>query len=121
MDLSATEIAVIAALGGSFIAGFFATINSFISKRSEEKRHFRELVVKTAADHWNRVAEISVATKMPPLSTYIIHTVQMCDLAFSKKLTAKNIGPKLEEMSLLMDAMLSHSARVNKNADRDMK
>ena len=114
MDFNTTEIAVIGTLGGAFIAGLFATITSFINKRSEEKKHFRELVVKTASDHWNRVATISTATIMPPLSAYIINTVQICDLALNKKLTAKNIMPKLEEMSSLMDMMLSHSAAIRK-------
>lgn len=118
MSFSETEIAVIGTLGGAFIAGFFATIVSFINKRSEERRHFRELVVKTASDHWAHVASISTATKMPPLSTYIINTVQICDLALNKKLTAKNIKPKLEEMSSLMDVMLSHSAAIREKRPR---
>lgn len=121
MNLDAAEIAVIGALGGAFIAGLFATITSFINKKSDEKRHFRELVIKTASEHWNKVAEISTAAKMPPLSTYIINTVQICELALNRKLTAQNIKIELERMSSLMDVMLEHSASINKKHTGDPK
>lgn len=114
MNFNATEIAVIGTLGGAFIAGLFSALTVFINKKSEEKRHLRELVIKTASDHWKHVAEISSATKMPPLSTYIVNTVQMCDLALNKKLTPETVRKKLEESSSVMDVMLSHSAEISK-------
>ena len=112
--MNPTELAVFGTLGGAFIAGFFTAIAAFINKRSEEKRHFRELVVKTAAEHWKHVAEISTASKMPPLTDYIVHTVKMCDLALNTKLTAENIKPKLDEISALMDVMYKHAENVSK-------
>jgi hypothetical protein len=114
--MNPTELAVFGTLGGAFIAGLFAAIAAIINKRSEEKRHFRELVVKTAAEHWRLVAEISTASKMPPLTTYIVHTVKMCDLALNTKLTAANIKPKLDEITALLDVMYEHSANVGKKS-----
>ncbi len=113
MNLTPTEIAVLGTLGGAFIGGLFTAIAAFINKQSEEKRHFRELVVKVAAEHWQRVSEISTARKMPPLTDYIVHTVKMCDLALNHNLTAENIKPKLEEISALMDVMYKHGENVS--------
>lgn len=107
--MNPTEIAVFGTLGGAFIGGLFTAIAAFINKRSEEKRHFRELVVKTAAEHWKNVAEMSTTTKMPPLTDYIVHTVKMCDLALNNELTSKNVKPKLEEISALMDVLYEHA------------
>ena len=33
----------------------------------------------------------------------------MCDLVFNKELTSKNVKPKLEEISALMDVLYEHA------------
>lgn len=113
MNLTATELAVFGTLGGALIGGLFSFITAFFSKRSEERQHFRELVVNTAASHWRNVAEISSSQRMPPLTDYIVHTVKMCDLALSNKLTAENVKEKLEEISTLMDILTEHANSVS--------
>ncbi|MCB2214784.1 hypothetical protein [Desulfofustis glycolicus] len=87
---------------------------AFINKRSEEKKHFRELVLKTASDNWKYIAEKSTATVMPPLHTYIVNRVLMCDLAMSKKLSPEEVKRKLTESSEIMDIILEHSANMAK-------
>lgn len=109
MNLNPTEIAVIGTLGGTFIGGLFTAVATLINKQSEEKRHFRELVVKTASEHWSRVAQLPTTKSIPPLTDYIVHTVKMCDLVFNKELTSKNVKPKLEEISALMDVLHEHA------------
>lgn len=114
MDLDATQIAVLGTLGGAIIAGICTVAVAFINKRSEEKKHFRELVIKTASENWKYVAEKSTATIMPPLHTYIVNTVQMCDLAMTKRLSPETVKQKLKESSEIMDIMLEHSSEMRK-------
>ena len=114
MYFSSEELTVIGTLGGAFVGALSSTIISMVNKRSDEKRHFRELVVKTASEHWRHVAEISTAKTMPPLTDYIVHIVKMCDLALNDKLTADNVKPKLQEISALMDILYEHAKNVSK-------
>lgn len=114
MDLDATKIAVLGTLGGAVIAGICTVTVAFINKRSEERKHFRELVIKTASDNWKYVAENSTSTVMPPLHTYIVNTVQMCDLALSKNLSPEEVKQKLKASSKIMDIMIEHSSNMVK-------
>ncbi|MDP2231187.1 hypothetical protein [Methylotenera sp.] len=114
MPLTSEELTVIGTLGGAFIVALSTTIISIVNKRSEEKKHFRELVVKTASEHWLNVAQITTATTMPPLTDYIVHTVKMCDLALNNKLTSENVKTKLHEISNLMDILNDHAKNVSK-------
>lgn len=114
MNLSPAELAVFGTLGGAFLGGFFTALIAFINKRSEEKRHFRELVVKTSADHWKLVSEISASKAMPPLTNYIVHTAMMCDLILNKKLNSRNIQTKLKEVNDLMTILHDHAIEVSK-------
>ena len=114
MNLSPAELAVFGTLGGAFVGGFFTTVIAFINKRSEERRHFRELVVKISAEHWKLVAQISTHKIMPPLTDYIVHTAMMCDLILNKKIDSKNIQTKVKEISDLMRILEQHATEVSK-------
>lgn len=113
MNLSPTELAVFGTLGGAFLGGLFTVLIAFINKRSEEKRHFRELIVKTASEHWKLVSEIAESNLMPPLINYIVHTAIMCDLILNKKLDSKNIQTKLKEVDDLMAVLHNHAIEVS--------
>lgn len=114
MNLSPAELAVFGTLGGGFVAGLFSAIIAFINKRSEERRHLRELIVKTAADHWKLVSEVAASNVMPPLSSYIVHTAMMCDLILNKKINAENIQTKLKEVDAVMDIVHDHTIDTSK-------
>jgi hypothetical protein len=114
MNLSPAELAVFGTLGGAFVAGLFGAIIAFINKRSEEKKHLRELIVKTSTEHWQFVVETAESNIMPPLINYIVHTAMMCDLILNKKLSSKNIQNKLKEIDSLMDVLHHHAIEVSK-------
>jgi len=78
MNLSPAELAVVGTLSGAFLGGFFSAIIAFINRRSEERKHFREIVVKTALENWKHVSQISAATRIPPLTDFIYHMMKMC-------------------------------------------
>ena len=95
------------------MAGLFGAIIAFINRRSEERKHLRELIVKTSADHWKLVSEVAVSNIMPPLSNYIFHTAMMCDLILNKKLNFKNIQNKLKEIDSLIDVLHKHAIEIS--------
>jgi|AntAceMinimDraft_8_1070364.scaffolds.fasta_scaffold282295_1 hypothetical protein len=57
---------IIAALGGSIIGGAISLIGIWLNNRSLERRHRRELIIKTSVDYWlgtaNLAKEINVKT-----------------------------------------------------------
>jgi len=117
MDLSPAELAVFGTLGGALVGALSATAIAFINKKSEEKKHFRELVVKTAAEHWRHVSQISASNRMPPLTDYIVHTAKMCDLILNKNLDKSNIQSRLEELDEVMIALEKHANKVTNRKD----
>jgi hypothetical protein len=101
-------IALAAVIGGivSAVTGALSALAvTGLSKRSEERKHFRELVVNTAYKNWERLATNIERTPggayMYPLDDFIILMSKTADLVLDKKLTADNIESKLEEISAL--------------------
>src|SRR3990167_2055914 len=114
MNLSPAELAVVGTLSGAFVGGLFSAIIVFINKRSEERKHFREIVVKTALENWKHVSQISAATRIPPLTDFVFHMMKMCELVVNKKVNSKNIQAKLHEISELNNIVAEHSGNVSK-------
>lgn len=114
MNLSPAELAVFGTLGGTLIGALSATAIAFINKKSEEKKHFRELVVKTATEYWKHVSVNSASPIMPPLTDYIVHMVKMCELALDKDINANNVKPKLAEIAALVSVLQQHSLEISK-------
>lgn len=114
MNLSPAELAVLGTIGGTIAGGIFTAIAAFIAKRSEERKHFRELIVKTAFENWKHVSQISAVPFMPPLTDYIVHMVLMCDLVLNKKIDSKNIQSKLDEIKAIGDILNKHAINISK-------
>ena len=78
MELTAQELTIISTLAGTFIGSFFTFLVTWVSKRYEERRHFRELMVQVASDQWKHTTE--VVGKKPgggwvqPFDVYLINT-----------------------------------------------
>lgn len=102
---TAAIYALIGALGGAFI-GFLSTIIvTYITKRYEEKKHTKELIIKAAIDNWKVTQEsiqkwATTSNKqiiMPPLDEYLIHMWQFYKIVLNTKITHQNIEEKLLE------------------------
>jgi hypothetical protein len=89
--------AAIAALLGAGISGFFSTVTTIwvlkASKRSEERRHLRDLIVRTAVENWKAGDEAAKLAREPrlPLDVYIIHMLKFADLLTKPNLTAEDV------------------------------
>lgn len=110
MALSPGELAVLASLGGALVGAVPGLVSSFLSKQSDERKHFKELVFKAATDSWKTHAEIGNG-RVLPLEHYIIHTAKMCEVALSdEELTAESMKKQLQKISALMDVLAEHAS-----------
>lgn len=108
MPLSPGELAVVASLGGTIVGAVPGLVSSFMSKRLEERKQFKELVVKAAIASWKTHVERG-SERMLPLEHYIIHTAKMCEFALADKgVTAESMRAHLQEVSALMDVLTEH-------------
>ena len=95
-------------LVGALVGALPGLISGFFSRRAEEKKQLRELVVKTAAENWRFIAENSKA--ILPFEHYMIHTTMMCDLAFSdKEITEEGVTTHLAKVGAVMEALHKHA------------
>jgi len=125
MFLTSTEVAVlgtlIGTLGAAFIGGLVTIVVTYINKRSEERRYFREVVIKATLEEWKHISEISSSPGIFPLANYIINAAKMCELALDKKVTPQNIRKKLEAIYSLADIVdESTLARARKAVQRPL-
>src|SRR5438132_1819915 len=95
MNLPTEAWVVIGTISGALIGSLSAVVNSYFTSRSEERKHFREVIVKTALEEWKHISQISSSQVIFPLANYIIYTAKICELALDEKVTPKNIREKL--------------------------
>ena len=117
MNLSPAELAVLGTLGGAILGGLFTTLIAFINKRTEEKRHFRELIFKSAVEEWKQHNIMSIEAMkagrkvaMEPLLTYIFQLMQISEKLNSGELTKENVLQKLTEVREFMKEVKKFTA-----------
>lgn len=114
MALSPEELVAVASLGGAAIGALPGIIAAVFSRRSEDKRHFNELVFNAATESWKLVAEKSAASRLAPLEHYIIHTAKMCEFAFSgEKITPESTAKQLKEIGAVMVVLAEHATSAS--------
>lgn len=113
MALSPEELVAVASLGGAAIGALPGIIAAVFNRRSEDKRHFNELVFNAATESWKLVAEKSAARHLAPLEHYIIHTAKMCEFAFSgEKITPESTAQRLAEIDAVMVVLTQHANSI---------
>lgn len=95
-------------LAGAIVGALPGLISGFFSRRAEEKKQLRELVMKTTAENWRFIAENAKAVL--PFEHYMIHTTMMCDLAFSgNEITEEGVTTHLAKVATIMEALHKHA------------
>jgi hypothetical protein len=118
MALSPAELAVVASLGGAVVGALPGLVSSFLIKRSDERKQFKELVAKAAIESWKMHAEHAGTRAMLPLEHYIIYTAKMCEFALAdKKATAETMRTHLHEVSALMEVLAEHANTPRKKTE----
>ena len=88
-------IALLSALGGIVIAGFFNLIITLIQKKSENAKELRKLIVSASMDQWKQSVELAKVREgktelMPPIS-YIITMSMIADIIGKKSVSDNEI------------------------------
>jgi len=99
-------IPVIAAIGGGLVSGIILLFNNWINKRSEEKKHFNEIMLNAALESWKQACDFAIeSTKMShrravvlPLEAHIIYVMEVTKVLLDKKITKENIVEKLKKV-----------------------
>jgi hypothetical protein len=111
-------IAAISAAVGSIVAsvigGIFSSITTYITRKSDERRHIRETAMRIAMEHWKEVRESAhilgketgISTQIPAFDSYVIHALKLAELVSTKKLTADNVQSELIEIRKISDAAI---------------
>jgi len=90
---------IIGTLGGALLAGLIALGINLINKKSEERRHIRELMLKTAMEYFKAACDTAAKTggSVPPLEAFIVHVIKTSEVLIDTKITKDNVVQKLKE------------------------
>ncbi len=114
-DLSRPEIiAALSALFGALIGSTVSLAITFINRRFDDRRHMRELAIKTAFSHWERHIEMvklgaqssGKTLYVLPLDNFIIHMLLLAELVSTQRITAENVVRELARIRRISDAAI---------------
>jgi hypothetical protein len=90
---------------GVIIGGLLTAIPSivifWIGKRSEERRHLRELAFRTAIDNWKQVSECAKdlpGAVVEPLDVFLFHMLKLSEVATKRGLTPETVAERMREV-----------------------
>ena len=66
MNITPEIVAVIGTLGGTLVGAISTLLVTIIKNQSEERKHFKELIMKSASDNWKYIFENSTSKTMLP-------------------------------------------------------
>jgi hypothetical protein len=110
--MSSEILILVGTLSGAFIGALSTLGVTWLSKRSEERKHYRELIINLAVENYKeeRAMARAVLERRPeitqfhyPLDDYIIHMVQLAELVIDKKIQPNDVKRVLAEMDELTD------------------
>ena len=93
--LQVALIAAISALVGSLIGSLSSLAATWINRKSEERKHYRELIISLAVENYKeeRLMARTLLEKRPginqrlyPLSTYVVYMSKLAELIIDKKI-----------------------------------
>lgn len=115
MQIDATTAALIASAIGALSSGGTAVAVLLITKRSEERRHLRELAMKAAVDNWLQFAEVTKQRggNLLPLDVFVIHMLKLCEVISAGDLSAANLPGKLREVQNLVKIATAEAERFS--------
>jgi hypothetical protein len=109
-------IAALSAVGGAAVGSFTAFLGTWLSKRSEERKHLRDLVLQAALENYKADREHarlmterfpSRSYKLPPLSEYILSMSQLAPL-IGRKLSPEQAEREVKQFTELLASVGKH-------------
>jgi hypothetical protein len=95
-------IGALISLASAFIGAFSALGITYLTKRSEERKHFRELIVNAAIKNWEKDYDRIGASKsggyLDPLPDYVFYFSKAIEIFMDEKITSDKLPAKLEDL-----------------------
>jgi hypothetical protein len=118
MNVSPQELTVVGTLGGVLLGGLFGFLSAWISKRSEERRSFNELVVRVASEQYLHETDIAVKREdwVWPYQVFLIDILQLAKIVNKRFLTRKRIIRLLKRGERITGAVEEHTVELTKKS-----
>jgi hypothetical protein len=97
---------VVSALAGGGLVGIINFTINCQNRKSEERRHLREIAFNTAFKYWKLHCDHALEqqklqdrqSEVLPLDSYIINILKLSEVLLDKKINKNNIETKLKEI-----------------------
>jgi len=101
--------------------GLFGFLTAWISKRSEERKSFSELIARIASEQY--LHEIDAKQKggggyVLPYQVYLVNVLQLAKIINRRRLTPKRLNQFLAEGRKLVDVVVEYS-KPNRKSPAD--
>jgi hypothetical protein len=123
MQIDAATATVIAAIVGAGVGGFVTLLGQWLSRRSEERRHLRQLVMQAAIENWRftsdaaaKLAQAGYPVDRYPLDSFLLHMLKLSEVLNERHLTPDLVRTKLQEVHAVTRAA---SDEIEKFSARD--
>ena len=105
-------------LAGVFITSIINYINKKSEKTLEEKKHLKELLLKTSIEFWKQdIERIKLANKKAPLfplESYVFHLFKLSDeISANKSITPERIVEIRDEVKKLAYLLMENDKKLN--------
>src|SRR6266571_366151 len=100
MDSHPAFLVMLGTLLGVVITGLLSLANTRIAKRSEERKHYRALVIKSGLEHWKEQAEHVFKMQeglLWPLDAHLLYLAKFFEIMLDRKLDESELESAYDE------------------------
>jgi translation initiation factor RLI1 len=96
-----------------------------LNRESEERKHYKEIVVKAAIENWKQTIEVAKSTggHVLPLESFIASVSKAADVMFDPTTNEINLAERLEKANTFVEiaesCALERTERYNKRKRQD--
>ncbi len=110
---------------GVLIGGLLTSIPTIITfwlgKRSEERRHLRELSFHAAIDNWKHASELAKhfpgGAVTEPLDVFLFHMLKLSEVATRDGLTAETVAERMREVQEIVRCASNEATTFTKRTN----
>lgn len=107
-----TEPVQLVLLAGAigFAGGALSTLVTLLiargNRKSEDRRHFMELVLKAGVENWKVISETTTKSVVMPMDMYILYMARFCELCLNGDIDTASFDKKLAEVETWMHKVI---------------
>ncbi len=119
MPIDAPTATVIGAIVGAGTGGLVTLLAQWLTRRSEERRHLREIVIRTAVEDWKYTSAAleKLGAERHPIDSYIFRMLKLVEVLETPHLTPDVVRQKLQEVHAVTRAATEEIERFTHERD----